>query len=355
MKRIRFAACFFILAAVFLFSACGQPAPAAAVDPTPAATVASPPDTATPVPVASPSAPPSNISPTTGLVYSGKYQPVAVMVNNYRDCWPQTGLQAADVVYEFTIEKGITRFMAIYNDNLPEEVGSVRSSRVASVDLWQEWQCIYCHWGGEGDMQGTEHVVLGGFKTAGIRIRVDGTDKTPYMFRTKYGYAPINSRCNVKKAAELYEKENYQPPVHRFDFDPAAALAGWQPVSTLSIPYGYKVKYQWNAASGSFLRFCKGRAAKDKATGKQVAVKNLVVMFMPHRTLKDREHHVVLDNVGTGKALFFRDGKYIEGTWEKATKQSPAVYKDKDGNPIVFTPGNTWISVVKTGFKVSVK
>ncbi len=357
---VRACLCLLILAMVFVFSACDTPA-AASVEPSPSAAAtpavtATPTATATVTPEPTPSATAdSTISPLTGLKYSGKYQPVAVMVNNNKDCWPQTGLQAADVVYEIIVEGGITRFLAIYNDTLPEEVGSVRSARVSAVDMWQEWQCIYIHWGGEGDMRGKEHVVLNSFKTANIQIRVDGMDKNPYTFRAKKGYAPNNSRANIAKVVELYEKKKYTPPVHTTVFDPQADLSAWKPMSTLSVPYGYPVKYQWDAATASYLRFANKKPTVDAATDKQVSVKNLIVMFMPHRTLKDNEHHVVLDNVGTGKAIFCRDGKYIEGTWEKATKQSPAVYKDKKGNPIVFTPGNTWISVVKTGFKVTVK
>lgn len=362
MKIVRYVlVCIFTLLAVFVFSACdNQPAqpsvePTVASTPTPTKTAtATPAETATPTP-AEPTIDPALISPTTGLQYSGKYQPVAVMVNNNEDCWPQTGLQAADVVYEVTVEGQITRFMAIYNDTLPDEVGSVRSARVSACDLWQEWQSIFVHWGGEGDMNGNEHVKLNSFDTTGMQIRVDGMYDTTYMFRTKEGHAPNNSRVNVAKVVELYAKKNYTPPVHTFAFDPKADLSSWQSMSSVTIPYGYPTRYDWDAASGSFLRSCKGKPSMDKATGKQLSFKNLVLMFMPHRTLKDNEHHVVINNVGTGKAMFFRDGKYIEGTWEKATKQSPAIYKDKAGNLITFTPGNTYIGIAKTDFDVVVK
>ncbi len=356
MKTTRHAAaCMLILALAFVFTACGPaPAPSASAAPTltPAQTAAGTPS-ATPTP-AEPTLDPALVSPTTGLQYSGQYRPVAVIYNNHKDCWPQTGLSSADVVYEFTVEGGVTRFMAVFNDHLPEKAGSVRSSRVSSCDLWQEWQCIYCHWGGEGDMSGPNSVAQT-FKTTGIQIRVDGLVDTTYMFRDASNHPPHNGFVNVAKAAELYEKKNYTPPVHTFAFDPQAALSAWQPISTLSIPYGYPVNYQWDAASGSFLRFSNKKPTVDKDTGSQIGVKNLIVMFMPHRTLPTAEHHVVIDNVGSGKAIFCRDGKYIEGTWEKQTKQSPAVYKDKNGDPVTFTPGNTWISVVKTGFGVAVE
>lgn len=355
MKKIRYLfVSMLILAVAFVFSACGSgPAPSVQATPTPTKTVIAPPAaTATPTP--SPTIDPALISPTTGLQYSGKYQPVAVIINNHRDCWPQTGLQAADVIYEVTVEGGMTRFMAIFNDNLPEKAGSVRSSRVSTCDLWQEWQCIYCHWGGEGEMDGTDNVKLGGFDTTGIQIRVDGIKDTTYMFRDDSNHPPHNGFVNVSKVSALYAEKNYTPPVHKFDFDPKADLSSWQDMSTLSIPYNYSVKYTWDAESGSFLRSSEGKPTMDKITGKQVQIKNLVVMYVPHRTLPDAEHHVVIDIVGTGKAMFFRDGKYIEGTWEKASKKSPTVYKDAAGNLITFEPGNTWISVVKPDFGVTV-
>ena len=52
-------------------------------------------------------------------------RPLAVMINNIENAIPQSGIGQADILYEFVVEGGITRMLAIYSDysNL-EKVGS---------------------------------------------------------------------------------------------------------------------------------------------------------------------------------------------------------------------------------------
>src|SRR5436305_153915 len=53
----------------------------------------------------------------------------ALPIQNSIDARPQTGLTAADVVWEQVVEGGITRFVAVYHSKLPPEIGPVRSVR----------------------------------------------------------------------------------------------------------------------------------------------------------------------------------------------------------------------------------
>ncbi|MDP2891834.1 MAG: DUF3048 domain-containing protein [Bacillota bacterium] len=333
------------LMACFVFASCSVvPAPSPSVQ------TSAPSET----PASSPTTDPALISPTTGLPYSGVYQPVAVVINNHLDARPQSGLQAADVVYEVTVEASITRFLAIFNDNLPEKVGSVRSSRVSIISLWKEWDCIFVHWGGEGDMDGPNRVKLS-FNTTGIKIRVDGMVETRLMFRDDSNVAPHNGFANVAEIAKLYD---YQPEPHYFFFDKDADLSSWAGVNTVSIPYNggsAAVKYMWDASKNAFLRFTMNKPHKDKLTGEQITVTNIIVMYMDHRTLPDREHHVLITNKGHGKCIIFRNGKYIEGTWEKASEKDSPVFKDASGNELSLDPGNTWINIVKPNAVVNIE
>ena len=52
---------------------------------------------------------------------------LAVKIENSVDARPQTGLTAADMVWEQVVEGGITRFVAVYHSDLPPEIGPVRS------------------------------------------------------------------------------------------------------------------------------------------------------------------------------------------------------------------------------------
>ncbi|MDK2599385.1 DUF3048 domain-containing protein [Bacillus stercoris] len=71
-------------------------------------------------------------APLTGLEIEQKVterRPVAVVVNNHPKARPQSGLSKADIVIEALAEGQITRFLAIFQSQMPETVGPVRSAR----------------------------------------------------------------------------------------------------------------------------------------------------------------------------------------------------------------------------------
>src|ERR1051325_6802473 len=77
---------------------------------------------------------PINLNPLTGLPPSDpalmERRPLAIKVANYpRYIRPQSGLTLADNVYEYYIEAGLTRFIAVFYGNNSEWVGPVRSGR----------------------------------------------------------------------------------------------------------------------------------------------------------------------------------------------------------------------------------
>lgn len=65
-------------------------------------------------------------------------RPLAVMINNYIDARPQSGLIYADLVYEVVAEGGITRFLTFYAMDPPEKIGPVRSAREYYLVLVKE-------------------------------------------------------------------------------------------------------------------------------------------------------------------------------------------------------------------------
>src|ERR1041384_601113 len=75
---------------------------------------------------------PINLNPLTGLPPSDpalmNRRPLAIKIANYpRYIRPQSGLTLADNVYEYYIEAGLTRFIAVFYGNNSEWVGPVRS------------------------------------------------------------------------------------------------------------------------------------------------------------------------------------------------------------------------------------
>jgi len=77
---------------------------------------------------------PKDLNPLTGLPPSDpalmNRRPLAIKVANFpRYNRPQAGLTLADNIYEYYIEGGLTRFIAVFYGNNSEWVGPVRSGR----------------------------------------------------------------------------------------------------------------------------------------------------------------------------------------------------------------------------------
>src|SRR6266851_3125524 len=108
---------------------------------------------------------------------------LSVKIENAPDSRPQTGLQNADVVYEQVVEDGITRFLAVYNSNIPPVVGPIRSGRIMDPDLLTPLGGIFVYSGG---IQETEDAIKA---TPGVNVIID-TGSDPALFRDHSKAAP---------------------------------------------------------------------------------------------------------------------------------------------------------------------
>ena len=118
-------------------------APVATPSPTPPPT---PPPTPTPTPT-----PVRLQAALTGrlVTENNAYRhPIAVMIDDHAGARPQSGLNAASVVWHAPAEGGIPRYMAIFQDRLPEDLGPVRSARSYYIAWAAEWRAVYVHAGG---------------------------------------------------------------------------------------------------------------------------------------------------------------------------------------------------------------
>lgn len=80
-------------------------------------------------------------------IFQGNDRPIAVMIDNHSDAWPQAGLQKAYMVYEIVVEGGETRLMALFKGADVPKIGPVRSARHYFLDYAMENDAIYTHFG----------------------------------------------------------------------------------------------------------------------------------------------------------------------------------------------------------------
>jgi hypothetical protein len=352
-------------------AASDQPAPAGLVEPVAAASVeppSSPSPSATPTPSPSPTPTPTPVptpvlvrAPLTGLLVTEKVasqHPIAVMIDDAPAARPQSGFNAAAVVWHAPAEGGVPRYMMLFQDQMPTDVGPVRSARQYFITWAAEWKAVYGHVGGSPQALATLRSKGNGQLVYNAdQFRWGGT----YYRRISRRSAPHNVYSDSKSlrimATKVGAKNELLKPVWRFGKD--APLAERPSGGIIRVVYPQNsIEYRYDKATNSYLRGVSGQSKQiDAATGKRVAPKNVIVMMVSFGPLNDgsSKHRLEARNVGSGKAWIATNGRTIVGTWKKSSVSGPTRFYDKNGEPVRLTAGQTFIQVMPLGSKVTIK
>lgn len=278
---------------------------------------------------------------------------LSVKIENSPAARPQTGLNSADVVYETLTEGGITRFNTIWQSKIPKTVGPVRSARLS--DLW-----ILPQYDGLFFFSGASTTVNSAVNRAKIpNLSEDAGISYPY-FRSPRRPAPHNLYLDTSRAYQEAKKRGYslKTGLKGFRFDRRRSNTT-PTVESVYIPFSQAntVLWTYNPSSRRFLRENNGRPHFDAASDKQVAARNVVVLWAQYRPVsRDKVGSVTyqLNLGGSGRVSVFHDGQAFNGTWT-GSKDEPPTFKDEQGKPIKLAPGNTWIQVVPLDTNVTIR
>jgi len=280
-------------------------------------------------------------------------RPLSVKIENSPQSRPQTGLNSADVVYETVTEGGITRFNCIFHSTTPKTVGPVRSARFSDLWVVPQYHALFFFSGASS----TVNRAVNGAKLP--NLSEDAGVSAPY-YRSSQRSAPHNLFLDTKKAYAEAKKRGFPitADVPRLQHAARSAQTS-DTVKSISIPFSQANTSFWKYDSGRkvYLRENNGRVHTDAATGKQVASKNVVVLWAPYRAKsRDKVGSTTYDiNLGgKGRVSVFRDGNRYDGTWI-ADRGTPPRFKDAKGRVIKLAPGNTWFQVVPLNTNITMK
>ena len=282
-------------------------------------------------------------------------RPIAVVLDNYApDARPQTGLNRASLVYETLAEGGVTRLMAIYLERDAPIIGPVRSARIYFTSWAAGLRAIYGHAGGNSDalyelahMQGPADV-----DDLNLPVAPYAAD-VPY-WRSPDRAAPHNLytstgalRAYAQQAGQAISGQWPVALAHRApDAPPHRAPHSWIEVDFSGSPYN--VRWTFDPASDRYRRSVDGTIWADPISRRPVAASNVVVLIT--RISPDPDPFapdgINVHTVGSGRALYFRDGHLVEGTWRKRHIGAPLELLDAHGKPQALNPGQTWIEAV---------
>jgi hypothetical protein len=337
--------------------------PSASASAAPSATATA---TASPTPVPTPTPLPTPVlvpAPLTGrpvTVAVSKRHPIAVMIDDLGAARPQSGLSQASVVWQAPAEGGIPRYMAIFQDNLPKEIGPVRSSRYYYIAWAAEWRAVYAHAGGSPQAKATLAAKGHGQYVYNIdEFRYSGTFFRVYR---PGRFAPHNLYTTGAKLRAAGKHQGAKDKVYTaaWKFAPDAPLEARPYGGTISVKYPYNaIKYTYDRKTNTYLRTVTGEKKETDAGNKvRIAPANVIVMRMKFGPLNDGHPgapRLEATVIGSGPAWIFTNGRTIKGTWKKTAMTKPTRFYDKDGNQVTLTIGQTFVQVIPGTYPFSYK
>lgn len=286
-------------------------------------------------------------------IFKGTDRPIAVMIDNHSDAWPQAGLNNAYMVYEIIVEGGETRLMALFKGADLEKIGPVRSSRHYFLDYAMENDAIYVHFGWSPQAQSD----IEKYSINNINgISEDGST----FWRVKDKQSPHNAVTSTAKILASAKDKNYkttssEKSVLNYVTDEVNLESG-ETATTVTIPHSdlQTVKYEYNAQTKKYIRYARNKEQTDWDTKEPVTTKNIIITFCDNYTLTDKENkgRQGLYNIGTFDGYYITNGKAIKIKCTKNERDEKTKYVDLEGNEIKVNDGNTFVNICPKDAKV---
>jgi hypothetical protein len=285
----------------------------------------------------------------------GHRLPLAVMIDNNRRARPQSSFSRASIVYQAPNDGGTDRYMLIFQEQDAELVGPVRSTRPFFVSWAAEYRPALAHFGGSWQSLKRVRQIDGE-----LLYDIDalaGSGKAYWRERTRR--APFNAYSNTDRL--WAEAERKGAPAQMLEGLAGRPFGDDLPASerptkgSITVPYRHgDTSYAYDHERNLYLRSVDGQPHKDALDGSRVTARNLVVQFVNvYYDSKQRYNRAVMEEIGSGRAIVFRDGLAIEGTWRKKSETDLTRFLDSAGNEISLVRGPIFIQVVSDKAKVS--
>ncbi|CAM3729619.1 DUF3048 domain-containing protein [Isoptericola cucumis] len=271
---------------------------------------------------------------------------LAVKVENAPEARPQTGLEAADIVWEEVVEGGITRFVAVYHSTIPDTVEPVRSVRPMDPAIVAPLDGILAYSGAQPpfieavEKSGTQSVIM---------------DRGDAGFsRDPERSAPHNVIGDMHAFLDQADDERTAPPPAQFAYADEAgegtAATDGKKAGTFDVELSpaQRSVWDWSGKQDAWLR-SDGSTEAVSTSGDRLAAANVLALSadVVDTRYKDPSGAPVPETklVGSGKGVLASGGKVVAVEWSKKDVASP-VELTRGGEPVELDPGSTWVELV---------
>ncbi|MBI9048074.1 MAG: DUF3048 C-terminal domain-containing protein [Anaerolineaceae bacterium] len=313
----------------------------------------------------------NDINPLTGLPVENPENlavpPALISITNWPlAARPQAGLSYSPIVFELYIGEGMSRFLAMFYGDYPQEavknaegntlgtgfkapagnasVGPIRSGRLP----YEHLRSLY-----NGFL-----VMASAYK--GVAANLSATTNVIGSDADNINSAMIEV-TKLEDIAKASQDKIGDTSLTGMVFDETPPKGGvdgqtlWMIYNAIDM-----VKWDYDKESGSYLRYqdladgINFEQATDRLNGDPLTYENVVVLFANHRYCTETAFDVDLMYIKRSPALLFRDGEMHKiwwttknGTYEQTTgKVRPIRFMDENGDPLPFKPGQTWIHLM---------
>jgi hypothetical protein len=265
---------------------------------------------------------------------------LAVKIDNVSAARPQTGLDAADIVYAERVEGGLSRLMAVYATKLPEAVGPVRSARESDLELLRQFHEPTLAF------SGAQSKLLPLIEKAPLNAVTPSTMPEAY-FRGKDKPSPHNLYLRPQRLMGSEPRAAALTTGYEYGALPEGGKA--ETTRTVRFPTA-RFTFDWSASRGRWLVSMDGTPTVT-TDGKRVAASTVVVQYVKIRKSQFGDflgnNSPYTETVGSGRATILRDGRAFDTDWKRASDTDGTKFTMKNGEPMTFARGQVWVVFAK--------
>lgn len=274
-------------------------------------------------------------------------QVTGIMIENSPAARPQSGMLGAGVVYEAIAEAGITRFLAIYQENQPNLIGPVRSLRPYYVNWLAPYDASYAHVG--GSLKALQQVRSDGYKDIDQFFNPEG------YYRSSDRYPPHNVYTTFDRLNQVNKKRGFKKSVFEaWPRKPDAPLVKPK-VTRIDVNISsatYNSNYTYRKSENDYLRFQGGGKHVNRENNRQLNPDVVIVMKVNESLVMEDGLRENIKTTGSGDAYIFQDGQVTQATWQKKGTRKPLKFIAND-KEVQLNTGQVWVTAVPIGQNVT--
>lgn len=296
---------------------------------------------------------------------NSKSRPYAIIINNLPSAMKvQAGLDQAYMIYEFPIEGGYSRSLALFKDKTTNKIGTIRSARQNYIDYALENDAIFVHWGGN-------HPAYDVIKETKV-TDIDAQSSSKPFFRdnpeklaTEHtGYTSLEKLIDYATNTKKYRltTDVKSPLKYTTEVVDLSKSSDAKEAKTVELNYSgsYKLKYVYDESTGRYQRYYNNKEHKDYFTGNKFDTKNIIITLIGTGKVSGYTdtagtNYTDLYNIGTGSGYYITNGYAREIKWSKESRSAQTKYTYSDGTEVNINDGNTYINLFDKSKNVSIK